>query len=390
MTKLDLHATLYDFIPHGKFQRGKMRVIFSGKDANTQFINSIGRIMMDRIPKYALARELIYVERIEPESGYRDSVAVNHDMISRSFKDLPIPNINPDIFYLHEKYWKGVDYLDTKRDTHELEKRIEFNLDVRNEADELGDSSIISVTTNDLMVYVDGELKELYDMEFPYHIIDLKPKEQIRLSAKAVLGVGLRDCCWQAASTYSLDEETEEGSVILMFKATLSFDEYALMDKALKYYKERTELIANMMEKKYLLEEDKQGTFIALLNGEDFTIGTPLAYEIQSHPDCLKGSCGMPDNLVDQIEITIVTEEADNIIGIIKDSVDNLIKKIEIIQEEFSKMKEETYSKYLDSNGKSLFYDYDSVREEDPNGSYERSNTNTTNTTNKSKKSKKK
>ena len=136
-SKTDIKVELYDFIPHGKFQRGCMRLLFSGKDANTQFINSLGRIMMDRIPTYAFARELIKVERIEPESGYRDSIAVNHDMITLALSNIPVSNVDPGIHYLPEKYWKGVDYLDSSREVHELEKVIEVNIDVRNTSDEM-------------------------------------------------------------------------------------------------------------------------------------------------------------------------------------------------------------------------------------------------------------
>lgn len=116
-SKPDIDVELYDFIPHGKFQRGRMRLLFSGKDANTQFINTIGRIMMDRIPCYAFHRKLIKVERIDPASGYKDSVAINHDMITLALQNIPLPNVDPMISNLHEKYWKNVDFLDPKRET---------------------------------------------------------------------------------------------------------------------------------------------------------------------------------------------------------------------------------------------------------------------------------
>lgn len=362
----DLKVDLYDFIPHGKFQRGRMRLVFNGKDANTQFINSIGRIMMDRIPTYAFARELIKVERIDPESGYRDSVAVNHDMITIGLKNIPVANVDPGIAYLHEKYWKDVDYLDNDREKHENEKRIELNLDVRNTADELGEESYLPVTTNDMQIYVDDEEVKLFDEDYPYVLLKLKPKEQVRLSARAVLGVGLRDCCWQAGSNYAIDEETEEGSVILMFKAASRFDEYTLMDRALEYFKERVDLISNMMEKMYLKEEEKTDTFIAIINGEDFTIGTPLTYELQSHPDVMAASCGLPDNLEDRIKITIATDDPKRMVDIIKESTASLLSKIDTVRKQFDKIRNDTYSKYLDKDGKSLFYDYDIVREEDP------------------------
>jgi DNA-directed RNA polymerase subunit L len=366
-SKSDIQVELHDYIPHGKFQRGRMRLLFSGKDANTQFINSIGRVMMDRIPTYAYARELIKVERIDPESGYRDSVAINHDMITIGLKNIPVQNVDPGIHYLHERYWKGVDFLDDTRETHEVEQRIELNVDVRNTADEMDIEALLPVTTNDMQIYVEDEETKLYDPDFPFILLRLKPREQIRLSARAVLGVGLRDACWQAASNYAIDDETfeDEGSVILMFKA-VQINEYVLMERALEYFKERVDLISNMMEKMYLTEEEKTGTFIAVIEGEDYTIGTPLAYEFQSHPDALMASCGMPDNLVDQVNLEIVTDDPDSIVKIIQESTANLLEKIETVKEQFKRIRESTYSKYLDADGKSKFYDFNEVREEDP------------------------
>lgn len=368
-TKLDLDVELFDYIPHGKFQRGRMRLLFSGKDANTQFINSIGRIMMDRIPTYAFARELVKVERIDPESGYRDSVAINHDMITLALKNIPVLNIDPGIHYLHERYWKDVDYMDDAREKHESEKRIELGLDVRNTADEMDTSELVIVTTNDMKIFVNDSEMQLHDREYPWELLKLKPKEQIRLSARAVLGVGLRDASWQAASTYAIDDETFEekgnGSVIFLFKA-IQYDEFTLMERALDYFKERLDLITHMMEKMYLTENEKTGSFVAMIDGEDYTIGTPLAYEIQSHPDVMVASCGMPDNLVNQVKIEIHTDDPDNMVNIIRDSAANLVAKIDTVREQFQKIRSENYSKYLDSNGKSKFYDFNQIREEDP------------------------
>ena len=366
-SKLDITVALYDYIPHGKFQRGRMRLVFGGKDSNTQFINSIGRIMMDRVPTYAFARELIKVERIDPESGYRDSVAVNHDMITLGLKNIPVRNVDPGFHYLHERYWKGVDYLDDARETHEDEKRVELNIDVRNTADEMDIEALLPVTTNDMSIYIDDEESDLYDPDFPFLLLKLKPKEQIRLSARAVLGVGLRNACWQAASNFAMDDETfeDEGKTIFMFKA-IQFDEYTLMERALAYFADRTDLITTMMEKMYLTEEAKTGTFVAMIDGEDYTIGTPLAYEIQSHPDVLMASCAMPDYLVDQLKIEIVTDDPNRMVDIIQESAANLQAKIKAVQDQFAKIRNSTYSDYLDSNGKSKFYDYDVVRSEDP------------------------
>jgi len=216
-----------------------------------------------------------------------------------------------------------------------------------------------------MQIFVDDESVNLYDAEFPWLLLKLKPREQIRLSARAVLGVGLRNACWNAASTYALDDETEDGVILFMFKA-VQYDEYTLMDRAIAYFEERLDLIANMMEKMYLTEEEKTGTFVATINGEDYTIGTPLAYELQSHPDVMMASCGMPDNLVDQVRIEIVTDDPESMVKIIQESTARLQAKIAAVKRDFAEVRKSTFSQYLEEDSHSKFYDHDVVREEDP------------------------
>ena len=376
---LDLKVELYDYIPHGKFQAGKMRLKFSGADANTQFANAIGRIMMDRLPTYAFARELINVTRIDPASGYRDSVALNHDMITLMMKDIPVSKIDPGISYLHERFWKDVDYLSEDRQIHENEKRIELHLDIRNESDE-GTEDLLPVTTNEMQIYVEDELVELHDREFPYVLMHLKPKEQVKLGAKAVLGIGLRDACWGAACNYSIDTETEEGATLLMFRSASQYDEYVLMERALEYFKERIDLVANMMHKSYLQEEDKTTEFVAMIEGEDHTIGVPLGYELQSHPDVIAASGTMPDNLEQRVRIMIVTDNPDRMVDIIKESAQNLIDKIEVVQKQFDSIRKATYSTYHNDDGTSKFYDHSEVWNNDPSKSKSASSAKTAST----------
>lgn len=358
---LDIQLDLYDYIPHGKFQKGIMRVIFRGEDANSQFINSIGRIMMDRVPTYAFVRDLVKVERINPESGYHDSVAINHDMITQNMSFVPVSNVDPGISYLHEKYWRNVDYLDETREIPEESKHIELSLDVRNDTD-----SMLDVTSNDMIVHIDGAKAELFDKDFPLQFIKLKRGEQIRLSARAVIGIGFAHSCWQAASNFAIDQETEPDSTILMFQSASRFNEYMLMFKALEYFKIRLNITKKQIIDKYLANEEKTEKFIVLIDGEDWTIGTPLAYELQSHPKAMYASCGMPDNLVDQIKIMVIASEADNITEIIEESFERLQSKIDVVKTRFDEIYKETYSKYLDKDGKSKFYDYDQVRHADP------------------------
>lgn len=363
---LDFKVDLYDYIPHGRFQKGRMRIIFTGNDANSQFVNSIGRIMMDRVPTYAFARELVKVERIDPESGYHDSIAINHDMLTEAIENIPVSNVDPNIYYLHEKFWKGINYLDDEREVHPVENRIEMNIDVRNENNGLDEESNIFVTTNDFNIFIDDQRVVLHDEKYPYVLLELKPREQIRLSARAVLGVGFRHACWQAASNYAIDTETKDDSVILLFEAASRFNEYVLMEKALLYFKDRLELLCSELEEGYENEDEKTDKFIGVIIGEDATIACAYAYELQTHPDTLGASFSIPNDNETIVNITIQTDDPELILKIIRESKEKLMQKIKTTQNQFDALKKRTYSLYLDENGKSKFINIEKALNKDP------------------------
>ena len=122
---IDMKVVLHSYRKHDDIKRGKLQLLCSGDDCNRQFINSLGRIAVKRVPTYAYAKDLINIERINPETGYHDSVAYNHDMMRLRLSNIPVMNVDPELSFLHEKYWQNVDYLDKKRDIHEKEKKIE-------------------------------------------------------------------------------------------------------------------------------------------------------------------------------------------------------------------------------------------------------------------------
>src|SRR5579883_3057011 len=109
MNDLDIKVELHKYRPFDFIKRGRLQIICSGEDCNDQFINAIGRIAVKRIPTYAYAKSLIKIERINPETGYHDSVPFNHDMIRDRLKNTPIFGLDPGISFLHEKFWKNVD-----------------------------------------------------------------------------------------------------------------------------------------------------------------------------------------------------------------------------------------------------------------------------------------
>jgi DNA-directed RNA polymerase subunit L len=329
MSKLDLTVKLHDYRPHDDIKRGRLQLLCNGEDCNEQFINAIGRIAIERLPMYAYANDLIKIERINPETGYHDSIPFNHDMMRLRLKNTPVMNIDPGFAILHERYWKNIDYRSTDREIHEKEKRIEVYIDAKNSAPEEDTQSILHVTTNDIKIFIDDEPAKIYSNDYPLLIISLNPKEAFKCSMKAVLGVGVNDTCWDACSNFCYDQETIPDSFIVKFQSASQFDEFTLIDRALEYFRSRTKLMKDEINRIYLLDKSPSNRFMIKLIDEDHTMAEPINYEIQSHKDIMISSCSKPDHLIKTMIINVVAKNKDKMLNAVMESMDNLIAKID-------------------------------------------------------------
>jgi DNA-directed RNA polymerase subunit L len=337
-TKIDMDVKFYRYRPHDDIKRGSLEIECTGADCNVQFINALGRIAVDRLPMYAYAKELINIERINPDSGYHDSIPFNHDMMRDRLKNTPVMNVDPGFAILHERYWKDVDYLSSDREVYENEKKIEVYIDAKNTAVEGDDESILHVTTDHAKVYIDDELTTIYSKEYPLLLISLKPKEAFKCSMKAVLGVGVNDTCWDACSNFCYDQETIPESIIVKFQAASQFNEFVLVDRALEYFRYRTLLLKDEIHRMYLADKQKTERFQIIINDEDHTMGEPINYEMQSHPEIRKSSCTKPNHLLRQIVIDVVAFDKDKLLNAMMESIDNLVAKIDRFEELFNEI----------------------------------------------------
>lgn len=332
MSKLDIKIALKSYRPHDSIRRGMMELIFSGEDVYDQLLNSLGRIISKRIPTYAFPPELINIERTLPESGYIDSVPFNSDYMGLRLSLFPLMNIDCELASLHEKYWFDVDYLDKDRERHEAEKKVEAFITAKNDSNE-----IIHVTTNDMLVYIDGEEMNrsgnIYNREYPLLVITLRPNERFCCSMTAVLGVGLRHSIWDSASNFWLDQETleKDGQTIFCFQSASRMNEIVLLKKGLAYFHERSLLYKNEIKRLYLLESAETGRFIITLRNEDHTFGEVINYEIQSHPDVMQSGCKKPDHLINEIVIDCIAFERAKLLDAIMESIDRLVARIDHI-----------------------------------------------------------
>lgn len=372
----DIKLRLLDYIPKGKFSMGVMRLVFEGEDFPSVFVNSIGRAISERIPTYAFPRSLVKFTKIDPETGYTNPYVYNFDMISEHVHQLPVSNIDPELDYLHERFWLDVDYLDDSREIHENEKRIEASLNIRNQ----NVSENLRVTTNDMDFYVDGVKTELYDKDYPFQIIDLRPKEELRLSMKAVLGIGMVESCWKAGRgtidietdiNGDIDAENERihedidvinftdvpNHTILRVQGGSQFDEYKIVERALSYMVKRSEILKNEFIRIYLEQSEQTNIYEARIPHETYTMLNPIVYELNSLEDVIMAAGIKKDDLEKIITLRIETLEAEDITKVIEKAINNLISKIEYVEKLFQDIKKETYSTYLKKDGTPIDYE---------------------------------
>jgi len=340
----DINVELYKYEPFDKngYTRGHLQLLCYGKDCNNQLIMAIIRIAMKRIPTYAFTKELIKIDKIKKETGYTDPVAHTYDMIRDHIKNIPIVNIDPNISYLNEKYWKDVNFLDKDREKHENEKKINMYIDCKNDTND-----IIHVLTSDMKIYIDDkEVSNLYNSKYPFWITSLKPKEAFKCSMIPMLSIGYRNkgSQWDSAPNGWFDQDTIKDKTILHLEGTLCYDEISLMSRTLEYFILRLSYIKNEIERQYKLIEIDNEEFNIVIVDEDHTFGEVIAYELQLHKNIKYASNSRPDHLIRSITIKVISLHKDKMMDYISESIDNLIIKINVFKEKFEDIKEPTKS----------------------------------------------
>ena len=266
---------------------------FSGKDFNIKIMNSLRRIATNNIPIYAFPPELINIDT-------NTTVAFNNDYMKLRLSLLPVMGIDPDIYFLNDKYWYKVNYADTKREKHEEEKLVEFYVNQHNNS-----SNIVSITTNDISMYIDGEQFNPYNSDSPHLLIKLRPGDRFKCYMKAVLGIGEKHVMWASARNAFYDE-ISDGVFKFTIEGINQFHEYDTMIRSCKYLIKKLTDLKLDLEHKIALKEILPEKIIHLrLEKEDFTLGEILNYEFQDHNDIIASGNSKPDHLVKAILIKV-------------------------------------------------------------------------------------
>jgi DNA-directed RNA polymerase subunit L len=322
-----------------------LTLICSGEDFNVKLLNALRRTAVNNIPMYAFSQELVSID-------INTSVAFDTDYMTARLSNLPVIGIDPNLYFLPEKYWYKVNYADTKRERHPTEQHVEFYLNYHNNS-----ANIVSVTTNDASVYIGSVQVKPYSKEYPILLIKLKPNERFKCYMKATLGVGEKNVIWKGARNAFYDEIEVSGKKKYEFtiEANNQCTEYNLLVRACKFLMKKITDVRNDLQTKI---DQKQipieKSYNYKLEQEDFTVGIILNEEFQDHKDIIFSGLSKPDHLVKAILIKVVSgANTKSPLNAMIECMDNLIKKYAHIGYLISNMNENKKNKSEPSDEKS-------------------------------------
>ena len=334
--KISIQLEEEHFVPKKDITSSELNIKFTGSDCNYKILNTLSRVCTNCVPNHAFPPKLINIEE-------NTCVAFNNDYMRLRLSQLPIYDLDIPTNFLHNKYWKNVNFADLTRPKHPDEKDVKLYLNVHNNSNQ-----IKPVTTNDLKYYLNGELIQPYDEKNPIMLVMLRPNDTFKFSMSAALGVGMLNCIFSACSnswiTYD-DELGEDGNRKfkhgnLFLKSRGAFNEYSILVKGCEYLiKKFSDLEADIKERVKTKELEETSSMSLVIDDEDHTLGEILNYELQSHKKIFFSGVSKPDFQIRSIKFKIEgVDEKVNIIECIYDCIHRLQKVFKHIGDEADKL----------------------------------------------------
>lgn len=312
MTKeIELKKILYS--KRDGLKKSQLSVEISGKTASCELVNTIRRLILEHVPTYTFDKSTINIEE--------NTTIFDDDYMELRLSQLIIPDLSDkfDISYLHEKFWKDIDFTDPERDRHE-DDNLEIQL-IINKVNNTHD--IMNITTNDCEVVIDGEKVEPFDKKYPILITQLRTKEVFKCVCNAVLCIGKRNDIWSGGHTWF--SELSNNKFQLNIESQGQIPEHLLIMRGCEGYIERLEEIKTNIANTYNRVEFTKSKKIKLsLENDDHTVGSMINRIIQDHSNVIFSGVSRPSLLQDGVIITVATDVT-NPVKIILDCIDKTI-----------------------------------------------------------------
>ena len=310
---------------------------FTGKDFNIKILSTLRRVASNNVPTHAFNHLNIQIEQ-------NTCVAFNNDYMKLRLSQLPIFNMESKISFLHNKYWKNINYGDINREKHPEEKNLKIYINSYNNSND-----IKPVTTKDIKCFMNDEQIEMYDPEAPILIVLLRPTDSFKAMMSASLGVGDGHTIYCACSNtwHTCDEEIIDNgdrhfkSGELYIKSRGEQKEYNILNHTTEYIIKKFEDLQLDIDKKVKSKEinaDKE--LILTLDDEDFTMGEIINFEIQDHKNIIFSGLSKPDHQIKSIILKIETDGKKTPADVILETSELIIKKFKYIQKLINKIRQ--------------------------------------------------
>lgn len=332
MTDIEISQIAYK--PFDGYYTGTLTLKISGKDVTDEMVNSIRRAAEKCIPIYAYPPELIKITT-------NNCIAFDNDFMSRTIiNNIPIPYCDPELFFLHDKHWRNVNFSDDSRDKHPDEQNIDMYVNATNTSHDIIE---IDASDDSIDLRINNERSDKYKMTKDLCIIKLRPNDKFSCHAKAVLGVGEKHAIWSAANGGNYNPETG----VFVICSNGQINEYNVLIRACKFLSKKINDLREQLIETYN-SLDKRSLYEFLLHNENHTIGNIVNYEFQSHKDTISSAIVKPDHMKNQVIIKI---ESSNLKKTINESCDKLILLLSTYEKKFTNLRnkyvtEEELNKY--------------------------------------------
>lgn len=324
---IDITVTQEYFNKKNNYKSSELCLKFGGKDCNFKILSTLRRACQNNVPTYAFNFQNIEIQE-------NTSVAFNNDYMKLRLSQLPIFNVKSDLFFLHPKYWKNINFAELTREKHPDEKNIKIYINSHNNSNE-----VKPITTKDIKVYIEDTQVEMYDPSSPILIILLKPNQTFKCVMTSSLSVGDMHAtycaCSNAWATYD-NQIKDNGDTIfkegnLFLKSRGGQSEYDILKHACEYLIKKFEEIKIEIERKVKEKEidSDLNILILVLDDEEHTIGEMLNYELQDR--AVFSAVAKPDHNIRSIVLKIETDGKKKPHDIIKETCDVLKDKFEAI-----------------------------------------------------------
>ena len=323
-----------------------LQLELSGKNICYQTINAIRKVSINQIPIYAFHPDKINITR--------NSSVFDNSELSCHLSQLPITQFNHDIKLLPLKYYKGINFADSKFDRFSDDiYQINYSVKAKNDKP----NPLLNITTNDLIISITSTMtnndklisneiipvKEKYSEKYPILLIQLRPGEELECSMKAVLAVGELDAIFNASNTYY--KEISPDKFLLFVESCGQLSEYVILIRACEIIIEKLKLIKeNLNNEQYNTIQANNSLILEILN-EDHTCGGPINWILQNMKEVTFAGVNKPDFLQKNISIVVQCDDSTKPINLLNKAIEQAIVIYEDYKINFEKVYKGTSNK---------------------------------------------